>query len=465
MHYKNNYYRAKRGNIKKKKSLSKAGVIAVFCTVLAIASYAFFSPQQETPSTDLAIRIPNLQSIVAEDVTEEPHTETLVPEVLTPKASIPSVQSLSTIWQEYTIKPNESLSAIFSKNKLSQADLYHITHTNKTGAHFADITPGKTLLIGHNISGQLSHLIYKKNALEELKATRLKGKQFKVESYLKEIDYQTGSATGIIHSSLFLDGKKSGLSDNLIMQLANIFAWDIDFALNLREGDQFSLIYEKYYINGEFIKTGNILTAEFINQGRSIKTVRYQDPKGKASYYSPKGHSMRKAFLRTPIDFARISSHFNLKRKHPVLNRIRAHKGVDYAASTGTPIKAAGDGKIIFRGKKGGYGNVIILQHGQRYSTLYAHMSKFKRGQHRGSNVHQGDFIGYVGKTGLASGPHLHYEFRVNGVHRNPLTVKLPNATPIARKYKADFLQKSKQLLAQLEALKPIQVARTLDEN
>jgi len=465
MHYKNNYYRSKRGDTKKKKSLSKAGFIAIFCTLLAIASYVFFSPKQEVITTVMPLSIPALQDISIQEKADKPHTETLLSEVSPPKLSTLSVQNLSTIWQEYTIKSGESLSAIFSKHQLSQTDLYHITHANKLGAHFADITPGKTLLIGHNISGQLSHLIYKKNAVEELKATRQEGHQFKVESHIKEIEYRTSSATGVIHSSLFLDGKKAGLSDKLIMQLANLFAWDIDFALNLRAGDQFSVIYQEHYINGKFVKTGDILTAEFINQGRSIKTIRYQYPTGKISYYSPKGNSIRKAFLRTPIDFARISSHFNLKRKHPVLNRIRAHKGVDYAANTGTPIKASGDGKIIFRGRKGGYGNVVILKHGQRYSTLYAHMSKFKRGQRVGSRVHQGDFIGYVGKTGLASGPHLHYEFRVNGVHRNPLTVKLPNATPIERKYKADFLQKSKLLLAQLEAIKPLQVANTSNEH
>jgi murein DD-endopeptidase MepM/ murein hydrolase activator NlpD len=170
---------------------------------------------------------------------------------------------------------------------------------------------------------------------------------------------------------------------------------------------------------------------------------------------------MRKTFLRTPIDFARISSHFNLKRKHPVLNRIRAHKGVDYAARTGTPIKAAGDGKITYRGRKGGYGRVVIVQHGQKYSTLYAHMSKYRKGQRVGSRVKQGQVIGYVGKSGLASGPHLHYEFRVNGVHRNPLTVTLPNASPIEAKYKADFLEKSKALFEQLEQLSSTQVAVT----
>lgn len=243
------------------------------------------------------------------------------------------------------------------------------------------------------------------------------------------------------------------------MQLANIFAWDIDFALNLREGDQFSVIYEKLYINNQFIGPGKILAAKFINRGKSITAVRYKNPEGKVSYYTSGGDSMRKAFLRTPIDFARISSHFNLKRRHPVLNRIRAHKGVDYAARTGTPIKSAGDGKITYRGRKGGYGRVVIIQHGQKYSTLYAHMSKYRKGQSKGSRVKQGQVIGYVGKSGLASGPHLHYEFRVNGVHRNPLTVTLPNANPIQKKYKADFLAKSKVLLEQLEQLTPTNVA------
>jgi murein DD-endopeptidase MepM/ murein hydrolase activator NlpD len=245
------------------------------------------------------------------------------------------------------------------------------------------------------------------------------------------------------------------------MELANIFGWDIDFALDLRKNDQFSILYEKQFVDGEEIAAGNILAAEFSNRGKIFRAVRFVDPKGHSNYFTPEGDSMRKTFLRTPVDFARISSRFNLKRKHPVLNRIRAHKGVDYAASTGTPIKTTGDGRIIFRGRKGGYGRVVIVQHGQRYTTLYAHLSKFHSKRRSGSYVKQGQTIGYVGMSGLASGPHLHYEFRVNGVHRNPLTVSLPHAKPIDRKYLAAFKQQAQPLMSQLNQIKTVRLAQS----
>ncbi|MDC9729346.1 MAG: peptidoglycan DD-metalloendopeptidase family protein [Methyloprofundus sp.] len=456
MHYKNNYYLSKRRNKKKKSTASKLILTALACTFFAISSYAFFSTT--TPSVEnnnLPLSIADIPSALD---TPEKSVTTNIPVA---KIKAHSLQSLSTIWQKHEIKSGESLSLIFSKNGLNRSDLHKIIHANDIGSQFAAITPGKTLLIGQNISGNLSHLVYQINLSKELKATRLDDGNFKVELIIKEIETHIASASGTIESSLFWAGKEAGLSDKLVMQLANIFAWDIDFALNLRAGDQFSLLYEKHFIDGKFLNTGEILAAEFINDGHSIKAVRYQDPAGKISYYTPTGESMRKAFLRTPIDFARISSHFNLRRKHPVLNKIRAHKGVDYAARTGTPIKSTGDGKIIFRGKKGGYGNVVIIKHGQRYSTLYAHLSKFKRGQRTGTRLNQGDIIGYVGKSGLATGPHLHYEFRVNGVHRNPLTVKLPNATPIKKKYIADFIEKASLLFVQLAEISPSQLATT----
>ncbi|HIG78448.1 MAG TPA: M23 family metallopeptidase, partial [Cycloclasticus sp.] len=187
-------------------------------------------------------------------------------------------------------------------------------------------------------------------------------------------------------------------------------------------------------------------------------SVRFENKQGHAEYFSADGNSMRKAFLRNPIDFARVSSRFNLRRKHPVLNRIRAHKGVDYAASTGTPIKSTGDGKVIFRGVKGGYGRVIIVQHGQKYSTLYAHMSKYGRYK-KGSRIKQGQTIGYVGMTGLATGPHLHYELRINGIHRNPLTAKFPSAKPVSKNLLAQFKQHVAPLLAKLEIAKQTQLA------
>ena len=232
-----------------------------------------------------------------------------------------------------------------------------------------------------------------------------------------------------------------------------------NFALDIRAGDQFSLVYEEQYLHGKKLHDGNILAAEFINQDHSYRAVRFTDDKGHSGYYTPDGKSVRKAFLRTPVDFKRISSRFSMHRKHPKLNKIRAHKGVDYAAARGTPIRATGDGKVIYRGVKGGYGNVVILQHGTKYSTLYGHMSRFARGVYSGRQVHQGQIIGYVGMTGLATGPHLHYEFRVNGVHRNPLTVHLPDAAPLPKQYRDTFDNTSRPLLAQLDTLKRTMLA------
>ena len=229
--------------------------------------------------------------------------------------------------------------------------------------------------------------------------------------------------------------------------------------MDIRKGDQFTILYEDQYVDGEFIGHGNILAAEFINNGRRYQAVRYTDSGGKTDYYSLDGMIMRFVFFRTPVELARISSGFNLKRKHPILNKIRAHKGVDYAASRGTPIKSTGNGKIVHRGKKGGYGKTIVIKHGTKYSTLYAHMSNYRKGLKVGSRVKQGQVIGYIGSSGLATGPHLHYEFRVNGVHRNPLRIKLPGAEPLKKKYHEDFNRKADALLAQMDLVRNVQLA------
>jgi murein DD-endopeptidase MepM/ murein hydrolase activator NlpD len=246
----------------------------------------------------------------------------------------------------------------------------------------------------------------------------------------------------------------------MIMELAAIFGWDIDFALDIRRGDHFTVVYQEYYLEGKKVRDGDILAAEFTNQGKSYRAIRYVDADGNAGFYTPEGLSLRKAFLRTPVKFSRISSRFTLHRKHPILNRIRAHKGVDYAAPRGTPIRATGDGKVVFRGRKGGYGRTIVIQHGSKYSTLYGHMSRYNGKVKLGRRVRQGQVIGYVGSSGLATGPHLHYEFRIDGVHRNPLTVKLPVAEPIAKRYRDDFQKLATPLIAQLELLTRSLVAR-----
>ncbi len=245
----------------------------------------------------------------------------------------------------------------------------------------------------------------------------------------------------------------------LALDMANIFGYDIDFAQDLRKGDTFEILYEEKTLNGQAVGTGNILTARFTNRGKVYTAVRYTDKNGNTSYYSADGSSLRKAFIRTPVDFARISSRFSNGRKHPILNKIRAHKGVDYAAPRGTPIKAAGDGRVVLAGRKGGYGNTVIIKHGQRYQTLYAHMNGFAKGIRSGTNVKQGQIIGYIGTTGLSTGPHLHYEFQVNGVHVDPLSQKLPISDPIHPSEKQRFAQHSQPLLAKLDSNNNTQVA------
>jgi len=256
---------------------------------------------------------------------------------------------------------------------------------------------------------------------------------------------------GVINSSLSQSAARAGLSHSMTMDMASVFGYDIDFAQDIRQGDEFDVIYEQKVANGKVVGTGNILSARFTNRGKTYTAVRYTNKQGNSSYYTADGNSMRKAFIRTPVDFARISSRFSMGRKHPILNKIRAHKGVDYAAPRGTPIKAAGDGKVLLAGRRGGYGNTVIIQHGNTYRTLYGHMQGFAKGVQTGGTVKQGQVIGYIGTTGLSTGPHLHYEFQVNGVHVDPLGQKLPMADPIAKAERARFMQQSQPLMARMD--------------
>ena len=282
---------------------------------------------------------------------------------------------------------------------------------------------------------------------------------FSYELSERVADYVPRFASATINSSLLYDGAQAGIPTQILYQMITLYGWDIDFALDLRKGDTFSLIYEEVQLEGEKIGYGNILIARFNNRGRELTALRYEDPSGNDGYYTPEGSSMRKAFLRNPIDFARISSRFNLNRRHPVLNTIRAHRGTDYAAPTGTPIKTTGDGKVVFAGRQNGFGNVVIIQHGSRYRTKYAHMSKFGKGIRSGKYVKQGQVIGYVGMTGLATGPHLHFEFLVDGVHRDSLRVDLPKAESVSSKDRADFSLVSKKLTNWLDNFEALNTA------
>lgn len=361
--------------------------------------------------------------------------------------------AVAAAWKEAIVAKGDNLSRIFARSGVSAVDLDKIMTLGAAVNTLKRIHPGQTLQLRADNSGRLQELRYEESPTLGL-LVRRNGDDFTATSVHRIPDRETTHASATIESSLFESGQKAGMTDSMTMDLAGIFGWDIDFALDIREGDRFAVIYDELYLDGERIGEGHILAAEFVNQGRVYRAVRYTDADGHTAYYTPDGRSLRRAFLRTPVEFSRISSGFNLKRKHPILNRIRAHRGVDYAAPQGTPVKATGDGRIVFRGTKGGYGNVVVVQHGSTYSTLYAHLSGFARSANIGTRVRQGQTIGYLGMTGLATGPHLHYEFLVNGAHRNPLTVKFPEALPIEARYQKDFQQHAKVLLARLDEIR-----------
>ncbi len=358
-----------------------------------------------------------------------------------------------------TIGRGDTMDGIFRRNDLNLGHLAAIASLEEPRQLFRRLQPGDEFEIVHD-HGSIVSLYAVLDLTSALNVTR-GDDGYQAEIVERPIEIRTRMAYGVITNSLFESGAEAGLSDRVIMNMAGIFAWDIDFVFDIRQGDNYYVHYEEIWQDGEFVQDGEIIVAEFNNDGDTFHAIRFRDSEGRSDYFNPEGESVRRAFLRNPVDFTRISSNFNPNRRHPVLNTIRAHRGVDYAAPRGTPIVAAGDGRVIFRGVNGGYGNTIILQHGGNITTLYAHMSSFARSAQNGSRVRQGQTIGYVGSTGLATGAHLHYEYRLNGVHRNPRTVPLPQAEPIDAQYRERFLASVGPILEELEAFKQTQLVST----
>ena len=367
---------------------------------------------------------------------------------------ISTQSSLEDGWYSYVIAPGDSLSLIFQEYALSATTLANLLDNNIAAKQLARIRPGQILHLCKNKQNQLRELILVRSPRESLHI-QAEQQGFSATVRKKPIITQIASTAGVIQSSLYLDGQDAGLSDQKIMELANIFRWDIDFALDIRPGDQFRVLYEENILEGQPWRSGPIIAAEFIHRGKHYQAYRYQDNNGHVDYYNAKGYNKRRSFTRSPLPFARVTSGFTKRRWHPVLKRWRSHKGVDYAAKTGTPIKATGKGKIKFRGWKTGYGRVVIIQHGKKYQTVYAHLSKFANNQRVGQRVEQGELIGYVGQSGMATGPHLHYEFRVNGKHRNPLTIDLPRSLRLNKQNLVDFKRHIQPLATQLANLQP----------
>jgi len=352
-------------------------------------------------------------------------------------------------WQDVVVKPGQSLDAIFRQQGYSANLLHQILGLSKTTRKLSSIKPGQVFQFANDETNRFRSM---RVALDEtLRLTvRDDGEALIAEEELREIDARIEHASGVINDSLFLAGQRAGMSDNLIMKLANIFGWDIDFVLDIRQGDQFHLIYEKLYREGEYLRDGDILAATFINQDNRFRAVRrLQDDK--SEYFAPDGRNMRKAFLRAPLNFAYISSRFNPRRFHPILKRVKAHNGIDYRAPKGTPVYAAGDGKVIRSAYSQYNGHHVFIQHGNNIVTKYLHFTK--RSVKNGQRVKQGKTIGYVGATGLAQAPHLHYEFVVDGVHRNPRTVNLPKAEPLPEAELVEFLSAATPFLDQLRLM------------
>ena len=372
-----------------------------------------------------------------------PAADATAPEVLVTPAASP--------WVAVTIKSGDTLSSVFDASDLPVTDWVQIIRLGGDAHRLKQLRTGDVLQLRKGPEG-VQELTY---ALDEARTLQISRTDSGFESIVlaAEIEHRPTYAMGRITNSLYESGVAAGLPDKLIIELADIFGYDIDFVQDIRVGDRYTVIYEDLYKDGKKLRAGNVLAAEFVNQGNALRAVRYTDPQGNAGYYAAGGQSLRKAFLRTPLDVFRVSSNFSRGRFHPVLNRMRAHLGTDYAAGTGTPIKATGDGRVTFMGWNGGYGRAVVLKHGSSYETLYGHMSRFRSGLGYGSRVQQGQVIGYVGSSGLATGPHLHYEFRVNGVHRDPRKVVLPRATSLPRQHVEHFKASSTPLLTQLDAL------------
>ncbi len=385
---------------------------------------------------------------------ENPLPDPSIDALFSPTAEAPLAEGVATStpfeFVAITIGRNDTLDQIFRGMQFNLSDLAELRTLPNVRKSLDMIRPGDVIQLTH-LDGEIKSLTRRINETATLSVTRAE-EGFSANIVENPLETDERMLRGTVDSSLYVAVNSAGGTDRLAVSLADVFKYDIDFVNSVRPGDSFVVAHEQQFQDGEFVRDGDILAAEFVNAGRTYRAVRYVSPQGRADYYTPDGRPVRKAFLRYPVDYARISSGFNLARRHPVLNRVRAHKGIDFAAPTGTPIKAAGAGRIVSRGSNGGYGNAVVLAHKGGVTTLYGHMSRFARGLSVGDSVAQGQVIGYVGMTGLATGPHVHYEYRVNGVHKNPARVTVAKADPIPASLMADFTAQTTPLLARLDA-------------
>ncbi len=376
-----------------------------------------------------------------------------------PILNIPQTNDADIIlWQQERIQKNDSVASLLSRLKINKEDKSKFLHDARNIKTMRRLVPGKIIHAQTTASGKLLALRYFPGGKKHLSIKKTNG-TFKEDKSPLNIETHIKMKSGVINSSLFAATDGANVPDSVATQIAEIFAYDIDFNRDLRKKDRFKVVYELRYNNGELTGVGRVLAAEFINKGKTHQAVYFEANNKEKGYYTPDGKNLRRAFLRSPLKFSRISSGFTRSRFHPVLKKWRAHKGIDYAARKGTPVRATANGMVAVSTRNRGYGKYIILKHRGRYSTVYAHLSRFAKGLRKGKRINQGDIIGYVGSTGLATGPHLHYEFRVKGIQRNPLRVVMPAAIPLAAKNIPAFNKSTEPLMVRLKMLRDTNLA------
>ena len=431
----------------------------------AILAQKFSSlPHGKTPRRILlALVLPFVGMMAAFGIAPDTVTDTVERRNVVEELALPAlpVAELSgeTYWHEARIERGDTIASVLQRLQIDEAGAAQVLRTTRDSRALYRLIPGRVLRAQTSADGQLLALRYL-NGTQLLKIDQ-SGDTLQIWEGPATVDTQVHMRSGEIVSSLFAATDAAGMSDAIAVQIAEVFSTDIDFHRDLRRGDRFSAVYEVQYHQGQPVRSNRLLAAEFTNQGKTFHAVWFQNPDGEGGYYTLDGKNIRKAFLRSPLEFSRISSGFTRARFHPVLKTWRAHTGVDYAAPTGTRVKVTGGGIVEFAGRQGGYGNLVVVRHQSKYTTWYGHLSGFAPGMQRGKRVAQGDVIGYVGSTGLATGPHLHYEFRINNAHQDPLRVAMPPAPPLASQHRAAFEATTGPIAERLALLRQIRATAT----
>lgn len=407
--------------------------------------------------------LPALEALTSDEMQKPPAVKTTTLSSLVDHPSLAALREKAAapkdaVDVQLTVSPGDTLSGILNTHGIKVEQMRKLLTDEVVKKHLSSLKVGQKFdvtLLGNGEFHSLSARIGKE---KRVTISRSAG-DFAIAAIDVPVEKERVVTSGTIEQSLYLAAEQAHLKQSTIMELADIFQWELDFARDIHPGDEFSVVYDRLYREGKYIGDGDILAAEFIRGNRTYSAIRFTTDDGTTGYYSPDGQSKRRTFLRHPVDVVRITSHFDPNRLHPVLHQIRAHRGVDYGSPHGSPIRATADGKISFSGTKSTYGNTVIVRHGDKIDTLYAHMSRISDKSKVGNRVRQGDVIGYVGKTGRVTGTHLHYEFRINGEHVDPLKIELPEAAPIAAEYRDELKIVSEDMMAQMRSVVPATVA------